>query len=431
MSRAGAPDQQRLEPVLGLRHVVAVAMGAMFSSGFFLLPGLAFDEVGPGLPLAYLLAALIVTPAMLAAAELATAIPAAGGPYEFVRHGLGPIIGVAAGIGVWIVMVLKSAFALEGFGTYLDLVIDVPSRVVAAGLAVVLMAVNLRGARESTRAQVALVAVLLAVLAWVISAGVPDTAGALGDGETFRPLLPHGTGGLLAAVGLVFVAFAGLAQSTSLAEETRRPERNLPLGLVVALALTVVVYVVGSMALVATLPANELADDPAPVGSAADVLLGTSGVWMVVLAAGAAFVSTANAGILAGSRYPLALARAGEVPWFHAVSADGVPRRAVMATGAAVLAAVATLDVEELAHLASAAVLVLFALLQVSVVRLRRRQGYRPSFRMPLVPALPAAGGGVAALLVIELGLGPAAFALGAFGGGAAWALLRRRRRQR
>jgi basic amino acid/polyamine antiporter, APA family len=417
-----------LARVLRLRHVFAVATGAMFSSGFFLLPGLAFDEVGPALPLAYLLAALVIAPATLCAAELATAIPAAGGPYAFVRQGLGPVAGVAAGVGLWVVMVLKSAFALEGFGAYLHLVVAVPSQAVAVGLAVVLTAVNLRGAKESTRVQVALVAVLLVVLGALVTSGIGDTWSALGDGETFEPPLPAGVGGLIAAVGLVFVSYAGLAQSTTLAAETVRPERNLPLGMGLALAVTTVMYLLGTSVLVAILPAEALADDPTPVGSGAEVLLGSFGVWAVVVAAGAAFVSTANAGVLAGSRYPFALAQAGELPgrlgW---LSPRGVPRLAVTTTGVAVTAAVLALDVEQLAHLASAAVLVLFALLQITVIRLRGEPGYQPRFRVPLVPVLPAAGIAAGAGLLVVLGPGPAVFSLVVFGGGAAWQLAHHR----
>ena len=424
---SGAQEQQ-LERTLGLRHVFAVAAGAMFSSGFFLLPGLAFAEVGPALPLAYLAAGLVALPALLAVAELSTAMPAAGGPYVFVQRALGPVAGVAAGIGIWVVLVLKAAFALEGIGTYLALLADLPVTRVAVVAALALTAVNLRGAEESSRLQVVLVAALIGVLGVVIASGLGRTGTALRDGQTFEPLLPAGVGGLLAGVALVFVSYAGLTQSTSLAQETRRPERNLPLGMGLALAVATAVYVVGSAVLVAVLDHGELAAASAPVATGADELLGRFGVWMVVVAAAAAFVSTGNAGILAGSRYPFALARDGEV-WerLGRTSGGGVPRLAVGVTGVAVLASVVVLDVEELAHLASAFVLVVFALLQISVVVLRRRRSHRPDFRMPLVPVLPVLGVLASSVLLVELGAGPALFCATVLGAGAGWRVLHRR----
>ena len=103
---------------LALRHVFALSTGAMLSSGLFLLPGIAVAKAGPAAILAYLIAGLLAVPAMLSVAELASALPKAGGAYYFLERALGPSVGTVAGLGTWLSLVLKDAFALVGMSAY-------------------------------------------------------------------------------------------------------------------------------------------------------------------------------------------------------------------------------------------------------------------------------------------------------------------------
>ena len=90
--------KQKLKKELGLFDVYAIATGATLSSGFFLLPGLAAVGVGSGLPLAYLLAGLLIVPGLVSMAELATAMPRAGGVYYFLDRSMGPLMGTVGGV---------------------------------------------------------------------------------------------------------------------------------------------------------------------------------------------------------------------------------------------------------------------------------------------------------------------------------------------
>ena len=157
-------EKTRLNRELGLFDVYAISTGAMFSSGFFLLPGLAAAMTGPSVSLAYLVAGIFILPAMLSVAELATAMPRAGGAYYFLDRAFGPMVGTVGGLGTWLALVLKSAFALIGMGAYLALYVDLPMRTVAVTLTVLFMVVNLVGAKETSGLQRVLVVTLLAVL---------------------------------------------------------------------------------------------------------------------------------------------------------------------------------------------------------------------------------------------------------------------------
>ena len=308
--------KSRLKKELRLSDVYVIATGAMFSSGFFLLPGLAVASTGPSVVLAYFLSALFIVPAMLSQAELATAMPRAGGAYYFLDRTLGPLVGTIGGMGTWIALVLKSAFALIGMGAYLALVLDVPVKPLAVTLTVLFAALNIFGAKQSTRVIRVLVLGLLSILGFFILHGLTSLlAGDLAEihRTQFTPFFADGFDGLLGTVGLVFVSYVGLTQIASLAEEVENPDRNIPLGMALSLATVTVMYVVGVYIMVAVLGPAELSGSLTPVADAAGAfftwLPARVGVLLIVVAAVAAFASMSNTGILAASRYPLAMAR--------------------------------------------------------------------------------------------------------------------------
>jgi len=195
-------DGHRLKKELSLLDVYVIALGPMLSSGFFLLPGLAAAKTGPSVVLAYFLAGLLVLPAMLSMSELATAMPRAGGTYYFLDRSLGPLVGTVGGLGTWLVLILKSAFALIGMGAYLALIAGYPMKYVAVGLTAVFVLVNLVGAKQSSGLQRVLVFIVIGFLAVFTIQGLISLTG--GENlwtlrETrFSPFLTHGGEGLFA-----------------------------------------------------------------------------------------------------------------------------------------------------------------------------------------------------------------------------------------
>ena len=413
----------KLEKQLTLFDVFAISTGAMFSSGFFLLPGIAAAGTGPSVVVAYLIASLFILPAMLSVAELATAMPKAGGAYYFLDRSLGPLVGTVGGLGTWIALILKSAFALVGMGAYLALFIDLPMKPLAVALTALFMVVNIVGAKETSGLQRLLVTVLLVVLGFFIAQGLWELFGAGAEPgrvrEQFTPFLPFGVNGLMATVGLVFVSYAGLTKVASVAEEVKDPDRNIPLGMALSLATATAVYVLGVFVIVAVLEPGELRSDLTPVATAAaaffDWLPGSAGLILIVVAAIAAFASTGNAGILSASRYPLAMARDRLMPSpFARIGRFGTPTLGVLATAALMMATIVFLDVEGLAKLASAFQLLLFAMVNLSVIVMReaRIEAYDPGFRTPLYPWVQLLGVLGPLWLITELGPTAALLAL-------------------
>ncbi|MED5198826.1 MAG: APC family permease, partial [Gemmatimonadota bacterium] len=249
--------KQNLKKELGLFDVYAIATGATLSSGFFLLPGLAAVGVGSGLPLAYLLAGLLIVPGLVSMAELATAMPRAGGVYYFLDRSMGPLMGTVGGFGTWIALILKSAFALIGIGAYLELFLpDVQMKPIAAVFAIGFGLLNILGAKKSTSFQSVMVVSLLILLAWFTGFGLMNI-----ETANFSGMFGEASGSLVATAGLVIVSYMGLTKVASVAEEVRNPERNIPLGMFLAFGTAILVYTVGTAIMVGVVSADVLAQD--------------------------------------------------------------------------------------------------------------------------------------------------------------------------
>ena len=416
-------NAQRLEKDLGLFDIFAISTGAMFSSGFFLLPGLAAAQAGPSVILAYLIAGLFIIPAMLSMAELSTAMPRAGGTYYFLDRSLGPMVGTVGGLGTFLALALKSAFALVGMGAYLAIFVEIPIKPLAVALTVGFMAVNVVGAKETSTLQGLLVIILLVVLTFFVAQGIFEVSnlglGTIADTQ-LTPFLPYGLEGLFSTVGFVFVSYAGLTKVASVAEEARDPERDIPLGMILSLLTATAVYVVGVFIMVSVLEPTALHQDLTPVATAGeaffDWLPEPIGLLLIVAAAIAAFASTGNAGLMSASRYPLAMARDRLVsPAFAKVGRFKTPVRSIVLTGALIIACIVLLNVENIAKLASAFQLLIFMLVNLAVIVMResRIQSYDPGFRSPLYPWIQILGILIPIALIVLMGWMPIVFTLG------------------
>ena len=403
----GKGDGGQLTRSLGLRHVFALSTGAMLSSGLFLLPGLAAAKAGPAAVLAYLLAGCLAVPAMLSVSELATALPKAGGAYYFLERALGPAVGTVAGFGTWLSLVLKDAFAMVGMSAYLVLILDVDPTMLALVLIGLFTLVNVVGSKASASMQLGLVVVVLSAMAWFVVQGLWETADRGVDGSNLDPFFTHGGSGLVAVIGLVFVSYGGLTKVASAAEEVEDPSQRIPQGMALSLATATVLYTLGVLVTVAVVPADVLHGDLAPIHTAAEAVMPKVGVWLVVVAALAAFSSAVNAGILAAARYPMAMARDGLLPaWMGGLGRFGTPVFGVVSTGAAIALVVLAFDAEAIAKLASAFVLLTLGLVNLAVLVLRASEikSYAPSFRSPLYPWTQLVGIAISGYLISRLG---------------------------
>jgi amino acid transporter len=413
---------KELERDLGLPSVLAISIGAMIGSGIFILPALALNIAGPAVILAYALAGLLVVPAALSKAEMATAMPEAGGTYIYIERGMGPLLGTIAGIGTWFSLSFKGALALVGGVPYLLLLFDLPLKPVALGLAAVLILINVVGAKQTGRLQVAIVVVMLAALGWFAAGSAPSVQSA-----NYANFFADGLGGLLAATGLVFVSYAGVTKVASVAEEVEDPGRNIPLGILGSLAFTTVLYVGIVTVLVGVTDPGSVAGSLTPVAVAAEATLGQFGVIIVILAAMLALVSTANAGILSSSRYPFAMSRDRLAPPSLSTVSErfGTPVTSITLTGAVLLVLIAFIPILDIAKLASAFQILVFGLINLAVVAFREGSvEYEPEFTSPLYPWMQVFGFVTGVLLLTQMGTVALVGAVVIIAGSIGWYLL-------
>lgn len=397
----------------------------MLGSGVFVLPGLAAGIAGPWVSVSFVLAGIMVLPAVLSKAELATAMPVAGGTYTYVDRAMGPWMGTVTGLGNFAALTTKVAFVLVGLGAYVVLFGGDESLVkpISLGVLVFLVTVNVVGVGKASLLQNGIVALCLAALAGLSVWGFTTR-----DPAAFADPLPYGRTGIVLGAAFVFNAYAGLTKICSIAEEVRDPDRNLPRGLLAAHSTGVLIYAVVAWVVVANVDPEVLHTSKTPITDAAANIGGHGFVLVMGVVSILGLLATANAGILASSRDPFAMARDWLLPpALNSISPRfQTPIPAILLTGFVLFLLVFFLPVIKLAKLASGFKIVVFSLVNLAVIVLRETQvrWYRPSFRSPGYPWVQVAGivGGV----VLLTALGGFAVAGVAAGGllGSAWYLL-------
>ncbi|MBN2315156.1 MAG: amino acid permease [Sedimentisphaerales bacterium] len=419
----------QLKKQLGLVDVFAMASGAMISSGLFVLPGIAYAKAGPAVILSYLFASILIVPSALSQAELATAMPRAGGTYFYVERSLGSIWGLFGGLANWFSVALKSAFAIVGMAALIEVVLHevfgvqiVQWHLKVFGVVCCLgfMAVNIVSVKHTSKFQIWLVGILLALLGFFVALGGGQTQAVL-----FKGFLDKGWFAIFATAGLVFVSFGGLTHVASITEEVKNPGRNLPLGMILAWAVVAFFYVAAIAVTVGLVEGEELSQSLMPISLAAGKYLGAAGFALLSLAAIAAFITTANGGLLAASRYPMAMSRDQLFPSVLGRISErfATPHLSILLTGAFMISAIAFLDLEVLVKTASTLMLILFILVNISVIIMResRIQSYRPKFKSPLYPYIHILVILAYGALIVDMGWVPLSITAGFIVLSAAW----------
>jgi APA family basic amino acid/polyamine antiporter len=364
---------------LGLGDAVMIGLGSMLGAGVFTAFAPAAQAAGSGLLLGLVVASVIAYCNATSSARLAALYPASGGTYVYGRERLGDFWGYLAG---WAFVVGKTASCAAMALTVGSYVAPGHARSIGVAAVVALTALNYRGVHRSAWLTRAIVAVVLAVLGGVAVACLTSGDPRL---DHLVPLTGTGPAGVLQAAGFLFFAFAGYARIATLGEEVRDPARTIPRAIPLALGITLGVYALLAVAVLAVLGPDRVAATPAPLAAA---VARTGWTWLEpAVRAGAALAATGSllALILGVSRTTFAMARDRHLPRFlDAVHPRyGVPHRAELAVGAVVVAVVLAADLRGAIGFSSFAVLVYYAVANASALTLGHRRA---------VPAVGLAG---------------------------------------
>jgi APA family basic amino acid/polyamine antiporter len=419
---AGEPTLRR---VLGPIDLILVGIGVVVGGGIFVVTGNAAAQfAGPAIVLSFLLAGLGCALTGMCYAELAAMIPAAGSAYAFTYAALGEAAAWIVGWNLLLEYVFAGSYVAVGWSGYLvSLLLDwgvaVPTALTSAPFAIgasgitttgslinlpaVLLVIaiafiGVRGVRLSSIVNGAIVALKLGALLLVVGFGSLHL-----HAQNWSPFLPpnqgfghYGWSGVVRAAAVVFVSYLGFDAIATLAQDTRNPQRNMPIGILGSLAAVSLLYI--AVALVLTgLVSYQLLDAPNPLTLALRGA-GPSLGWLLPIIDTAAVIGLGSVILvvmLAQPRVLMAMSRDGLVPSaFAQVHARfRTPFRGTLICGLAVAILAGLFPLSILVQLVSVGTLIVFIAVAMSVIVLRRTDPERArGFRTPWVPYVPLAG---------------------------------------
>jgi basic amino acid/polyamine antiporter, APA family len=437
---AEAAGAGRLRQVLGAPALTAIGLGATIGTGIFVLTGqVAANQAGPAITLSLLIAAFGSMLAALCYAEFAAFLPVPGSAYRYTYATLGEALAwfigwnllleyaisastVAVSWSAYVVSLLEDAHihlpamlinAPLGLDAHDHLVrtgalVNLPAMLIVVAMTVVLYV----GVRETAGANTIMVTLKVAIIVIVVIAGLKYV-----DPANFRPYIPANAGsfghfgwtGVLQGAGIIFFSYVGFDTASTMALEARNPQRDLPLGILGALAISAVLYVAMASVLIGLVPFHKL-NVAAPVAVALDAhpQLGWLS-WPIKLGVIAGMTSVILTSLLGQPRILLSMADDGLLPLSmsrcHPRFKTPHVSTVITGIGAALIAAIFPLDV--LADLVSIGILLAFAVVCIGVLVLRRTRPevHRP-FRVPWAPFTCVLGAAVCLGLTLTLSNG-------------------------
>ena len=407
---------KKLQRTLSLPGAIAVSVGGMLS-GIFVLPGLAVGITGSSVWLAFLVAALCILPAVLSKSELATAMPKSGGTYVYIERAFGPLFGTIAGIGLWLSLLLKSAFSLVGLSAYLYVLIEIDAsstKGIALFALLVILLLNVFGVKKVEKTQLIIVSISVLSLIGIVFFGTSSF-----DSSLLEPVFVDGSSGFITGVAFLYISYAGVTKIAAVAGEIKNPEKNLPRTMIFSLLLITAIYVLVAFVLVGNVEASVLSTDIKPIHTLFQSIGGNTLGYVAGAVGVITLLSMANSGILASSRFPFAMGKDKLMPGFlgSVNSKFMTPVFAIITTSSLIGVAIVFLDVVKIAKLASAFKVLMFIFNELSVIVLRETnaQWYNPSFRSPLYPYVQLFGIFSGIVLLAYLGIMPLISVFGVF----------------
>ena len=383
----------KLRRELGLPAVTLSGIGIILGAGIYALLGEAAGMAGNAVWLTFAIAAAIAAFSALSYAELSSMFPRASAEFEYVSHAFGRRLAFVVG---WLIIfsgILGAATVALGFAGYFSGLFGIPVVTAAALLLIALAVILFAGIRETARAAIVMTLIEVGGIVMVILIGLPYI------GRVDYLDMPLGIPGLLQASALVFFAYMGFEEIVKLSEETKNPERNIPLALMIALAVSILLYILVSLAAVSVVGAEQLAASHAPFADVAAVALGPAAFTLLSVIALFATANTALLMMMASSRIIYGMASDLSLPpvlaWVH--HRTQTPWTAIVVVLLASIAFLFAGDIAFVANVTNFTLFVTFVVINASVIVLRyRAPDAARSFRIPgnigFLPIIPVVG---------------------------------------
>jgi APA family basic amino acid/polyamine antiporter len=414
---AGSNDGPTLRRALGWPALTAIGLGTMLG-GIFPTLGAGAHAAGPAVIAAYVASGLVCACVALCYAEFASMVPVAGSAYTYAYATLGEIVAWIIGWDLILEYGLSLAPTASSLSDYLQhglagSGIHLPEwaqtaqlsgahwqiDVIAALVTLAVTALVAIGIRESAGVNGVLVVLQIAAMLVFVAVALPAV-----HASQLTPFAPMGYSGVLSSTALVFFAYIGFDTVTVASEEAKNPQRNVPIGILLALAIGGLLYIVLAVCTVGVIPYTRLSDGAAMLDALSAVNRNPAIYWIVAL------------GGVAGNATVMLTSLLGQVRIFYVMARDrllppGVarvhpvfrtPARMTAITGCVVAVLAAILPLSDLLTLVNIGTLAAFAIVcgGVLVLRIINKSAVRP-FRAPMLP-LVAGGGAIACLYLIS-----------------------------
>ena len=370
----------RLRRILGVGFGLAVTIGSTIGVGILAAPGRVAGQlhVPSTILLAWIIGGVYTLLGSVCLTELGTMAPQAGGYYVYARRAFGDRIGFAVGWTDWLTYCAVLGYVSIGMIDFLGGLI--PSlagaeKPIAIGVLVGFVGLPWAGVRVSSWFQEWTTALKCLAFLALIVAGLVMSGGISGAATSAKPLSPVTLSGLITALQVVAITYAGWQSALYFTEEDRDPVRNLPRAMIGGVLAVIVIYLLVNIALLAILPIPDLAHAPLPAAAAAQVIVGTRGAQVITALALFSLVPLLNAIMMVGTRILFALGR-DRLLWSRAadVNARGTPGVATLVTLIVAIVFIATMTFDRLVGLASFFLAVNYAVCCLALVALRRRE---------------------------------------------------------
>lgn len=389
---------------IGLLPCLAFAVGTMIGGGVFTLSGVAVDEAGPSAILGYVIAGVVMLMSALSFTAVASRSKPGDSGYASIGEILRPEWRFLTMWAFYLNAVTSIAFVLLSFGSYLrQYFVPGVTTTAAALVAVLALALlNLGPADAVGRAETFLVALKVGILVLLVVYGLAAVSP-----DDLTPLMPQGHGSLLRVTAMLFTAYIGFNVVTNMAGSVRRPERTVPLAIVLSVGISGLVYV---GVIVALLASGEKDFGEAGLGKAAEALMGPWGGVLVAFAACVSTLSGANANVLGSSELMIKLSAQGDVAGrWGKLSRHHHPTASVFLATVIAVVLLLTGDINAIVALSNVAAIIAMLIVDVAAFRLARQGWPAPGSRLPGGVALPVAAFVTAAAQLPSLGWAPVA----------------------
>ena len=414
------PHQRHLVRTLGLLDVVMIGIAGMIGGAIFVLVGPAIGLAGSAVIIAFIINGIITLFTAMGYAELGSAMPEAGGGYLWVREGLPRPNAFISGWMAWFAHIVAGSLYAVGYGSFQFSLLEISGiigdqpllgiipldKLIAVASIAAFTYVNVKGASETSKLGIIVTVIQLGTIFALIAAGFMTISNSPDwNSNILSNFAPIGIGGIVAAMGLTFIAFEGYEIIVQTGEEIKNPKKNIPRAIFISLTLVVLLYCLVAFVSIGAIFPQNIGDIPAwkfigqngdlGISKAAELFL-PYGFFIILIGGIVSSLAALNATTYSSARVAFAMGRHYNLPYQLSKIHHKFKTPYVATIISAILMAVVAyaLPLGQIALAAGVIFLLLFSQVNISVITIRKMYGDKLhyGFKTPFFPFVPIIG---------------------------------------